>query len=70
MSDSSRQHGAFPRPQVALRAADEISYWCVMLNCNEAELREAVNAVGVAAIAIERYLDVKKTPSLAGRTGR
>jgi hypothetical protein len=41
-----------------------------MLNCNEAELREAVNAVGVAAIAIERYLDVKKTPSLAGRTGR
>jgi len=41
-----------------------------MLNCNEAELREAVHAVGVAAIAIERYLDVKKTSSLVGRTGR
>jgi len=45
-----------------------MSYWCVMLNCNEAELREAVNVVGVVATAIERYLDRKKTPSLVGRT--
>jgi hypothetical protein len=34
----------------------EIQYWTKKFSCTEAELREAVQAVGTSAEAVERYL--------------
>lgn len=41
---------------VEIAEENQVRYWCVTLGCTEAQLREAVGAVGSAPASVRRYL--------------
>ncbi len=59
MSDDPTKTGS-DRKLISLQEDYEIRDWTKSLGCTEAQLREAVKAVGNSAEAVRRYLDGKK----------
>jgi len=60
MGDDRSNRGPRDRSRVNVNEDYEVRYWCGKFGCTEPELREAVNAVGVMADAVEAYLKKKK----------
>jgi hypothetical protein len=55
MPDDPKKTGA-DRKLISLEQAHELRDWTQSLNCTEAQLREAVKAVGNSAEAVRQYL--------------
>lgn len=62
MADDLSKRGKADRIRVNVTEHWELRQWCDKFDCTEAELREAVDAVGVLAKDVEAYLE--------GRTGK
>ena len=60
MSDDKQKSGGNDRKMIALGEEYEIRDWTKSLGCTEAELREAVRAVGSSADKVKEYLSQKK----------
>ena len=56
MSDDKQKSGGNDRKMIALGEEYEIRDWTKSLGCTEAELREAVRAVGSSADKVKEYL--------------
>ncbi|HWT41432.1 MAG TPA: DUF3606 domain-containing protein [Sphingopyxis sp.] len=57
MADDKKQTGAPDRDRISLSEDYEIRDWTESLGVGEAELREAVDAVGNSADAVRAYLN-------------
>jgi len=60
MGDDRSNRGPQDRARVNVSEDYEVRYWCGKFGCTAAELREAVDAVGVMADAVGAYLKKKK----------
>jgi len=60
MADDLKKTGPADDSRVNITQQHEVRYWCSKYGCTEAELREAVNAVGTNAAAVAEYLKKKK----------
>ncbi len=56
MSDDLTKRRPQDSSKVNVHEAWEVNWWCSELNCTKAQLVAAVNAVGVSAAAVRRYL--------------
>ncbi|RKH14803.1 DUF3606 domain-containing protein [Corallococcus sp. CA053C] len=56
MSDDLKNRGPADRSRVNVNETWEVKYWCNQFGCTEAQLRAAVNAVGVMADDVRRRL--------------
>ncbi|ADP20013.1 MULTISPECIES: DUF3606 domain-containing protein [Achromobacter] len=56
MTDDLKKRGAQDRSRVNVNEAHEVQYWTRELGVSEAQLKAAVQAVGVSADAIRQYL--------------
>jgi Protein of unknown function (DUF3606) len=56
MSDDLKNRGPADRARVNVNEPWEMKWWCNQFGCTEAQLREAVRAVGVMADDVRRYL--------------
>ncbi|HZZ93017.1 MAG TPA: DUF3606 domain-containing protein [Usitatibacter sp.] len=56
MSDDLSKRRPQDSSRVNVNEAWEVRYWCGKFGCSEQQLRAAVKAVGVSAIAVEKYL--------------
>jgi hypothetical protein len=59
MSDNKKQTGQ-DRKRISLEEDYEVRDWTKSLGCTEAQLREAVKAVGHSADEVREYLAKKK----------
>lgn len=55
MTDDPKKTG-LDRKLIAVNEPHEVRSWTESLHCTEAQLREAVNAVGNSADAVRQYL--------------
>jgi len=60
MADDPTNRGPANRLRVNVYEYHEFLYWTKKFGCTEAELREAVRAVGVRADKVEAHLKNKK----------
>jgi hypothetical protein len=60
MADNLKKTGPEDDTRVNVNQEHEVRYWCTKYGCTEAELREAVKAVGTSAAAVGEYLKKKK----------
>jgi hypothetical protein len=56
MSDDHRKSGGQDRARISLSESYEVRDWSKKFGCTEAQLREAVTAVGNQADQVEAYL--------------
>jgi len=56
MTDDLKNRGAQDRARVNVNEAHEVQYWTRELGVSEAQLKAAVQAVGVSAEAIRQHL--------------
>lgn len=56
MSDNLQNRGPADRSRINVHEPWEVRYWTQELGVTEAQLRAAVNAVGVSAAAVRRHL--------------
>jgi hypothetical protein len=56
MSDDLSKRRPQDASKVNVHEAWEVKYWCNEFGCTESKLRAAVQAVGVSAAAVRRYL--------------
>ena len=56
MSDDLSKKRPQDSSQVNLSEDWEVKYWCKEFGCTEAQLREAVRAVGKSVAAVRKYL--------------
>ena len=56
MPDTTTDRGQPDRSRVSLKQEHELAYWTNRFGVSRAQLQEAVEAVGHAADAVERYL--------------
>lgn len=56
MSDDMTNRGPQDRARINVNEAHELRYWTKELGVTEAQLKEAVNAVGVSAAAVRKHL--------------
>ncbi|CAB3671632.1 MULTISPECIES: DUF3606 domain-containing protein [Achromobacter] len=56
MSDDLKNRGPQDRARINVNEAHELRYWTKELGVTEAQLREAVKAVGVSAAAVREHL--------------
>ena len=54
--DNLKNRGPADRARVNVGEAWEREYWCKEFGCTEAQLRAAVNAVGVMTTNVRAYL--------------
>lgn len=54
MPDDLRNRGPQDRSRINVNEPWEVRYWCSEFGCTEAQLRAAVQAVGVSAEAVRR----------------
>jgi len=56
MSDDLKNRGAQDRARINVNEEHELRYWTKELSVTEAQLREAVKAVGVSVDAVKKHL--------------
>lgn len=56
MSDNLNNRGPADRSRVNVHEPWEVRWWTQELGVSEAQLRSAVNSVGVSAAAVRRHL--------------
>jgi hypothetical protein len=56
MVDNLQNRGPADRARVNVHEQWELDYWCNKWGCTEAELRAAVDHVGVMSVAVEAFL--------------
>jgi hypothetical protein len=56
MSDSLTDRGPQDRARINVNEAHELRYWSKEMGVTEAQLKDAVNAVGVSAAAVRKHL--------------
>lgn len=56
MSDDLSKRRPQDASKVNVHEDWEVRYWCKEFGCTEAQLKDAVKAVGVSAAAVKRYL--------------
>lgn len=56
MSDGVKNRGPQGRSRINVNEPWELRWWCSHFGVTEAQLREAVTAVGVMAEVVRRYL--------------
>ncbi|CAB3833872.1 MULTISPECIES: DUF3606 domain-containing protein [Achromobacter] len=56
MSDDLSKRGPQDRSRINVNEAHELRYWTQALGVTEAQLREAVKAVGPSATAVREHL--------------
>ena len=56
--------------RVSLDAQHLVRYWRAELGCSEDELRDAIAAVGVQAVDVQRYLERQRRSRPAPREAR
>lgn len=56
MSDDMTNRGPQDRARINVNEAHELRYWTKELGVTEAQLKDAVNAVGVSAAAVRKHL--------------
>ena len=56
MSDNLKKKGPPDRTRINVNEKWEVDWWCEDLGCSEAQLRAAVQAVGVMVVNVKRYL--------------
>ncbi|CAB3852128.1 hypothetical protein LMG26686_02016 [Achromobacter mucicolens] len=56
MSDDLSKRGPQDRSRINVNEAHELRYWTQALDVTEAQLREAVKAVGPSATAVREHL--------------
>jgi hypothetical protein len=56
MSDNLQNRGPADRSRINVHEAWEVRWWTQELRVTEAQLRAAVNAVGVSVSAVRRHL--------------
>jgi len=56
MSDDLKNRGPQDRARINVNEAHEVRYWTKELSVSEAQLREAVKAVGVSVEAVKKHL--------------
>ncbi len=56
MSDDLSKRGPQDRSRINVNEAHELRYWTQALGVTEAQLREAVKAVGPSAAAVREHL--------------
>ncbi|MDA8521938.1 DUF3606 domain-containing protein [Acidovorax sp. NCPPB 4044] len=63
MADDKTQAGGADRRLINLSEDYEVRDWASVLNCDEFELRRAVEAVGNSAEAVRNYLEHRRQHS-------
>ena len=56
MSDDLTKRRPQDSNRVNVHEPWEVNWWCAEFNCTKAQLIAAVNAVGVSAAAVRKYL--------------
>jgi hypothetical protein len=56
MSDDLKNRGPADRARVNVHEPWEVTYWSKKFGCTAAELKAAVQAVGVSSAKVEQYL--------------
>lgn len=56
MTDNLSNRGPQDRARINMNEAHEVRYWTQQLGVSEAQLQEAVKAVGVSAEAVKKHL--------------
>lgn len=56
MSDNLKIREPQDGSKVNVHEAWEVRYWCTKFGCTETQLKAAVQAVGVSAAAVRKYL--------------
>lgn len=56
MADDLKDRGPQDRSRINVNEAHELRYWTQALGVTEAQLREAVQAVGTSAAAVRKHL--------------
>ncbi|AYD65865.1 DUF3606 domain-containing protein [Achromobacter sp. LC458] len=56
MADDLKDRGPQDRSRINVNEAHELRYWTQALGVTEAQLREAVQAVGASAAAVRKHL--------------
>jgi len=59
MASEPMQRKSIDRSRVATNDAWKVRYWCGRFVCTEAQLREAVERVGVGVTKVEHYLSAR-----------
>ena len=57
MGDNLENRGPQDRSKISLTETWEIVYWTKALNCNEKDLREAIQAVGNSSEMVRNYFE-------------
>jgi hypothetical protein len=60
MADDLSNRGGSDRKRVNINEEHEVRYWTQRFGCSEAELRQAVDQVGVVAEDVEAHLSGRK----------
>lgn len=60
MSDDTKNRGPADRSRINVNERWEVEYWTKALGCTEAQLRAAVNAVGVMTDKVRAHLATKR----------
>lgn len=60
MADDLKNRGPQDRSRVNVNEPWEVSYWTTEFRCTEAQLRAAVDEVGVMAMNVRTYLVAQK----------
>lgn len=55
MSDDLSKRGPQDADRVNVHEDWEVRYWCKAFSCTEQELKAAVKAVGVSAVAVRKH---------------
>ena len=58
------RHSKVHKFKITLSQPEEIAYWVRTLETNEADMREAIAAVGDHALRVREYLDAKRKASV------
>ncbi|GMT97499.1 hypothetical protein KH5H1_16180 [Corallococcus caeni] len=56
MSDDLKNRGPKDRARINVNEPWEVSWWCAHFGCTAAQLRAAVQAVGVMTADVKRHL--------------
>jgi hypothetical protein len=57
MTDDTTDRGPQDRTRIDVHQDHEVRHWTRVMGCTPEELREAVEAVGVSADAVRRYVE-------------
>jgi len=60
MADDLKKKGPADRSRINVNEDWEVEWWTRELGCSDAELREAVAAVGTSVVSVREYLNKKK----------